>query len=288
MKLKLINILGFIAFLIVLAVVSGAGWYLFNNLSGWNFSDSSGPRQETVGSESFQPPLKEISVKSIAGSIRVDVWENSWAEVEYRKRAISAEAVERLTVRMEQKGDKLEIWTEFSSGPFRSGGSVEYVLRVPGTITRISAKSVSGSIRMGENSSTESMNRISQNLETTSGSIYTAGSSDLSMDSVSGSLKFTSRGERIQAETVSGRITGVVSPGEDNHRIDLGSVSGSVSLDIPDNWGGEVELGSLSGSLKSRLPIILKEQSRTRLEGIIGEGDGSIYIKTTSGSVSVE
>ena len=290
MKLNLLNIALFLAFLIILAITGGAGWYLFGNLSGWNT-----PRgeyhemgQEETGSETFKGNIDSLSVKAVAGSVDVESWDGEGIMVNYRKMGMTREALEKINVRMEQKGTGLDIWTEFPPGPRISSGWVEYDIRIPSGLEKLEAKSVSGSIKIGRQTGISLFEEIDQRLETTSGPIFTAGADDLDISSVSGSLEFTAGGKRIDAETVSGRISGIVTGDSEDQRINAESVSGSLKLDLSEEWTGDIGMKSISGSLRSNLPVVLEKQNRTSLEGRIGQGTGRARLHTTSGSITLE
>ncbi|MBI9101141.1 MAG: DUF4097 family beta strand repeat protein [Spirochaetales bacterium] len=290
MKINLLNIAAFLAFLIVLAMVIGAGWYLFGDFGGWkgtsmNYEEMD---QEVTGTETFNGNIKTLSVRAVAGSIQIETWDGDGIEVNYRKRGLTQAGMDKINVIMQQEGSSLNVWTEFPPVSAGNTGWVEYLIKIPAILEQIDAKSVSGSITIGEDSGANLFDEINQELKTTSGSIFTAGAFTLSISSISGSLRFTAGGDEVEAKTVSGRITGVVSANTNNQTIDCDSISGSINLDIPDNWGGSVKMSSVSGSLKSKLPVILEKQSRNSLEGRLGEGDGNLRMKTTSGSISIE
>ncbi|MCH8216017.1 MAG: DUF4097 family beta strand repeat protein [Planctomycetes bacterium] len=67
---------------------------------------------------------------------------------------------------------------------------------------------------------------------------------------------------------------------------DPSSSSGSVTLTVPSNYSGRVEMSTSSGSVSSDLPITIQgKKSKKRLVGTVGEGSGRITLRTSSGSV---
>lgn len=64
---------------------------------------------------------------------------------------------------------------------------------------------------------------------------------------------------------------------------------GSVDLDLPMNYSGEIALEAKYGSIETDFPVKTKSQgSETYANGKVGSGNGKIEIETTSGNISVK
>ncbi|MFZ2148274.1 MAG: DUF4097 family beta strand repeat-containing protein [Sedimentisphaerales bacterium] len=63
---------------------------------------------------------------------------------------------------------------------------------------------------------------------------------------------------------------------------------GSIDFETPPNFAGQVDLSTSYGSIRTDLPITISgEISKKKLTGTIGQGNGKLYLKTSSGSVKI-
>ncbi len=63
---------------------------------------------------------------------------------------------------------------------------------------------------------------------------------------------------------------------------------GSIDFVTPPDFTGRVELATSYGSIKTDLPITITGQiSKKKLTGTIGQGNGKLYLKTSSGSIRI-
>lgn len=63
---------------------------------------------------------------------------------------------------------------------------------------------------------------------------------------------------------------------------------GSIDFVAPPNFSGEVELGTSYGSVRTDLPItVTGKVSKKNIAGMIGQGGGKLYLKTSSGSIKL-
>ena len=63
---------------------------------------------------------------------------------------------------------------------------------------------------------------------------------------------------------------------------------GSIDFETPPDFTGQVDLATSYGSIRTDLPItITGEISKKKLSGTIGQGNGKLYLKTSSGSVKI-
>jgi DUF4097 and DUF4098 domain-containing protein YvlB len=94
---------------------------------------------------------------------------------------------------------------------------------------------------------------------------------------------------RLTAESASGSVTVEFSPSAPGDvTANIGSISGGVSVVAPRGFAGRVEMSTTSGSVRSDLPIQVQGRMNAKhLSGSIGQGDGSLTLRTTSGSVHV-
>ncbi len=63
---------------------------------------------------------------------------------------------------------------------------------------------------------------------------------------------------------------------------------GSVDFEAPPDFTGQVEMSTSFGSISTELPITISgEISKKKLAGTIGQGNGKLYLKTSSGSIKI-
>ncbi|MEN6338415.1 MAG: DUF4097 family beta strand repeat-containing protein [Phycisphaerales bacterium] len=95
---------------------------------------------------------------------------------------------------------------------------------------------------------------------------------------------------KLDAESASGGVSIEFAPtAPADVTATIGSISGSVNVVAPRNFAGRVELSTTSGSVRLEgLEITVQgRMSNKHLSGTIGSGNGSLSLRTTSGSVHV-
>ena len=164
---------------------------------------------------------------------------------------------------LELKGVSSEFAVAGTSGPLR-------VRVVSGSID---TQSVTGSLDLG----------------TVSGEIDARGvESQIRSESVSGSLRVEGHLASLRAKTVSGEIevTGSLSP---DGSIELASVSGSATLQIPAPTRATIVLKGLSGDVHCDLPVSVDRNHRgpgiREWSGRLNGGGSPIALRTVSGSL---
>jgi hypothetical protein len=126
--------------------------------------------------------------------------------------------------------------------------------------------------------------------KTVSGSIEAVGvSGDLAMHAVSGEISVAgSSADRVQVKTISGAVTCDL----DNpyvRDLNVETVSGSITVRVPEDADLAVSLGAASGGVSSAFPQVptarvMGIQSAT---GRLGDGTGRLRAYAVSGSVSL-
>jgi DUF4097 and DUF4098 domain-containing protein YvlB len=243
------------------------------DFGGGNFRDE--------GEERIETAVTDLEVRTVAGSISISGWSETYALVRWVKTAPSQRSLDNITAAIETRGERLTVKRESLSRMGRRG-SVSFEIFIPSGMQRITAKSVSGSVRL-----TGMPDGIDQDLGTTSGDIETDNAADLEAGSISGSITFSFSGMVLQAKTVSGSIQGEMRDIGSGGSVKINSVSGGVRLAAFQGLDARVKLHSVSGSVVSELPISGTQAKRNRLEGTIGQGSIPLEIGTTSGSIRI-
>lgn len=151
-----------------------------------------------------------------------------------------------------------------------------------GAPRRASVESVSGDVNLTFNSS-------EVEASTVSGDLVIAGrlTGEASVETVSGDLRFDSRGERLRkfsAGSVSGNIAARLALAEAGE-IRMESVSGDLGLDLPKDLSAEVSGESFSGDLSAPGAKIQREDfgPGSSFHQRYGDGRGEIRLETFSG-----
>ena len=151
-----------------------------------------------------------------------------------------------------------------------------------GAPRRASVESVSGDVNLTFNSS-------EVEASTVSGDLVVAGrlTGKASVETVSGDLRFDSRGERLRkfsAGSVSGNIAARLALAEAGE-IRMESVSGDLGLDLPKDLSAEVTGESFSGDLSAPRAKIQREDfgPGSSFHQRYGDGKGEIRLETFSG-----
>jgi hypothetical protein len=225
-------------------------------------------------------------------------------------------------VRIRGSGSGLEAWADLVV-EVPAGRTVAAYLGVGG----MEAAGLNGDIRLdtGSGSVTASDITGSLDVDTGSGAITVSGvSGDLSVDTGSGRVEVSDvAGDDVQLDTGSGRVrvagvdasrfavdtgsgsvtleaisspTVLVDTGSgsveidlliDVAQLDIDTGSGSVTVRAPDDLGAMVEIDTGSGGIDLDFPLEVTSVRRDRVQGRLGDGEGTIRIDTGSGSIRI-
>jgi len=129
-------------------------------------------------------------------------------------------------------------------------------------------------------------------LHSSSGGIYVTEASADTADISTSYGRITCRGlttADLTAKSGSGNIEIACSdraPAEINANVITSY--GSIDFETPPEFTGQVDLATSYGSIRTDLPITISgEISKKKLTGTIGQGNGKLYLKTSSGSVKI-
>lgn len=119
-------------------------------------------------------------------------------------------------------------------------------------------------------------------LESTSGNItaQTCSAKSLATEEVSGSLDVEGEFAKVSCDTVSGNTK--VSPGSNILKIDIKSVSGEITVELPENNGFTAKYDSVSGEFTCGFPVLTGKDSVT-----YGNGNADFRLETVSGDIEI-
>jgi DUF4097 and DUF4098 domain-containing protein YvlB len=245
-----------------------------------------------------------ISVRAVVGTVRVRGSDGKKARLKAVVRGPDRDQVE---IRIDATKDRLDIEERYADGRGRNVDvEVSIDLELPRALKSLKLAGVSGRLEA------EDLKAPEFRLTNVSGDVRLArAAGDITLSTVSGDLRleeasgkkvslsatsgdFTARGsfETIELSTVSGDGTlELTPPKEGSWRLDASTISGDLSIRLPDTAGARVTATTLSGDLKCA--FALKDEKRERdgarkLTGTFGDGTGSIAAKSISGSVAIE
>lgn len=267
------------------------------NEFGWDWVGSTFNESDySVGEADIYDDVKMIDINWISGSVRVEVFDGD--NIEIREEGYKNESQKlryrvsngKLTVQF----SKTRVW--FLS---YSNLSKDLVVRLPrdtaGNLKALDIESVSanvyaGALQVGElevesvsgSIELEDISADTAKLESVSGKIVTSGLTTESLDTnnVSGKTEIYGNIGRLDAETVSGNISLSTETAPD--KADLSSVSGSITLYLPEDCGFTAKLESVSGKVSSDFAMTSEGKKYT-----FGDGRCKISAETVSGGLNI-
>ena len=119
-------------------------------------------------------------------------------------------------------------------------------------------------------------------LDTTSGDVVTQNTNaeTVEVDNVSGSIRLSGTFDRINVSTVSGDAS--LDCAFVPSKIEVGGVSGNISISLPETAGFTANLDTVSGSINCEFPGTLGEDRIT-----VGDGSLNIRCNTVSGNLMI-
>lgn len=222
----------------------------------------------------------EFILDNVNGGIEIEGWDKNEIDVyaEIKIKAPSKSKAEKLLRKLEFKVDAEEDRVEiYAKRPrIRQVGFLSSIFGDKSTITiRYTVKVPS---------------RTSLDIENTNGGI---GVDDVEgafdFRTVNGGIEIRSfRGEG-EAKTVNGAIHCSIEMLPTDGDLRLQTVNGGIDLRLPEGAGGSLEAKTVNGRID--LDIDLRETiriKRSSVRGVIGDGDGAVFLKTVNGGISIE
>jgi Putative adhesin len=125
---------------------------------------------------------------------------------------------------------------------------------------------------------------------TVTGRVVATGlTADVKASSVSGSVRVSTTG-LVQASTVSGSIDVAMGRTDWTDRLVFSSVSGDITLQMPENLNTDVEVSTVSGTLESDWPMSTTRRrfGPRNMHGRIGSGGRELKLSTVSGTIELK
>ena len=253
-----------------------------------------------------------IELSNVAGKVTVRGWDRNDVQ-------LTGTLSDGLQLRQEKSANRVRWEIEY---PRRgNNGGATLTLNVPRSVElllstvsadqdisgvdvrRLQADTISGNLAAAGRSGDSVLNTVSGNVtarlqtprldvNTVSGRIEAGGgvSGEIGAQTVSGRVGVDAgRIQRLVVETVSGGIDLSATALAPGGRINVESVSASVSLRLPRTVSAQLSVNSFSGSINSDAGKVERPRygPGSSLDARLGSGDGDISVQSHSGSVQV-
>lgn len=222
--------------------------------------------------------VDSLSIEWVAGSITVEPADTDTITFQ-ETGATSAET----QMVWEQSGSKLTIrfsqgdWNAFHFG-FNADLSKDLVVQVPRkwNCRELNIDSVSARVRVLD----LTLDEIELNNVSGVCTFENCGVGDISLDTVSGDIRFTGTLNTLECDAVSANCT--VNVTNVPKRIDMDGVSGDLDITVPEDCGFTVSLDTASGDFSSDFATTIQNGNY-----VYGDGDCRINISGVSGDVTI-
>lgn len=210
-----------------------------------------------------------FSLDNVNGAVEITSWSESVIKVEATISADHQDALDRVNIKMQQKGQKVSVETDYEENSRwgnNQSAQVTYRVWLPSDTNLSKIESVNGRLTI-ENITGE------VNAQVVNGSIKAKGlTSNSKISSVNGSIK-------VYYQAVSDNLK----------NIDIETVNGSIKLYLPNSINANLDLETMHGSIKTDFGLSAQKNTFTgnSLRGNIGSGDVGINMESVNGSIKV-
>jgi len=211
-----------------------------------------------------------FSLSNVNGSVVVTGGGGDSVEIIAIKKADNQEDLDKIEIEISHSSDEIVVETElgesnrwFSRG--NNSGSVKYEVIVPVSTRLDSVETVNGNV----------------NISGVSGKVVA--------ESVNGDLEVSDLAGDVGLSTVNGSIEAEFSRLEDQQRVNVETVNGRVSIDLPENADADISADTLNGGINASDFGLKTEKGfvGSDLNGKIGNGGARLNIDTVNGSIKI-
>lgn len=219
---------------------------------------------------------KAIQIKGVYGEIHAETSAGNQVEVVAYKRGGDGNA-SQVRIEFVEHSDGVTIcaiYPQKSSAPakcepgdgwlksYKNNTKVDFTVRVPAGI-RFVSRIVNGDV------TANSLN------------------SDIEAYTINGDVR-VSTAEKVQASTINGNITASMGSASWADPLSFETINGSITLELPPTANADVNVNTVNGRISSQLPLTIRGSlSKTRLDGVIGNGGSMLKLSTINGSVTL-
>lgn len=254
--------------------------YMINFRDRNNFEGNSIDEVRTFGIDQ----LKEVYIHTVSSDVSVFPTDEEDIKIHFYGRSAlkSEKALPKLITNL--KGNKLKIEIEYPKVLF-SWAAADVLLDI--YIPRDYRDNVIIDVVSAE---VDISNLDIDNFQckTVSGDlkIKSLDSDNLTLKTVSGDVNIMNFTGNLKADLVSGDID--VGYKFFDNNVDIKTISGKVTIDLPQNAEFYLKTNTVSGEVVAKFPItMISFNKMNQLEGTVGTGDNSIIIDTVSGDIYI-
>ncbi len=222
-----------------------------------------------------------VSIKSINGSINVDVWEKdsvrveALIEVKSRSSRDAKEFLDQVEIVVNRMGRNLEIEPDYPK--VRGGNSIlDWIFgrRRPNVTIRFNVLVP---------------RKVNLDLKSVNGRVV--------VDGVEGDQKFKTTNGVIDAENLKGSVYARTTNGgirvemvgfNRGAQVSISTTNGGIKLSLPDKIQADVEASTVNGGISTDFPLQVKGKFNSkRINGSINGGGSLIKLRTVNGSIKI-
>ncbi len=221
----------------------------------------------------FSYPLTadgRLSLENINGDVTIEAWDQNEVSIKAVKRGRSQEALDNATIDIDVRADRIHIETRYDQddrgwSSKRDSASVDYTIFVPRTAELDEIELVNGSL----------------DLEGVAGDVHAS--------LVNGRVNASSLTGNVEISTVNGQLEIELAALDSDRSIDLNSVNGSLTLEIPSGVNADVEASTVHGNIRNDFGLSVDSSGfvGSELRGAIGSGGARVELSNVNGSISI-
>ena len=262
--------------------VGGGGWiHITSPFDGWVNAEClklNGVNQTGSVGSADPAAIREIKIEWISGSVTVepgDVQEITFLE--------SGNGTDKYEMVWKQSGDELVI--QYSKDSSTAGFGLHFGDGSKDLTVTIPRNWVCNSLELETASADLTVRDViirEMEIDSASGTakFENCTVSSLDVDTASGDVTFTGSLNELDFEAASASFTGVLENVPDQVKMD--SMSGGLTLTLPEDAGFTVSLDAMSSDFSSDFPTVKKNKSY-----VCGDGHCKIDVSTMSGDVAI-
>jgi DUF4097 and DUF4098 domain-containing protein YvlB len=271
-------------------ILAGAVLTSGNNIPNFEYQSTSANTPEVVKNvvsdvtEDFEKtypfnPDGKIAVSNLNGSIYIEAWDRPEIQLIAQKVADSKERLSEVQIDIEDSTSNFRVKTDYKAWKDRTGNIyksdskyknygklyVTFRLKVPRTAFLDTIETVNGSVEVSNMTN------------------YTE------ITAVNGAVKASNLRGTAKLSTVNGTVYADFDDLNDSSSISLGTVNGSVKLNIPSTANATVKANTVNGSISNQfnLPVRKGKYVGRDLYGRIGNGNVKIKLSSVNGGLSI-
>jgi hypothetical protein len=268
--------------------LSGVGWPRYVEREEKRFSVSGKP---------------DLSVSTFDGSVQIRPWDRPEVLVEVEKRAVDKEAAATIEVHAEQNGNRIRVDVRTGSSlGWNASRSANLIVSVPASADvqaasgdgALSIERITGKIdlRSGDGSIHGSGLAGDLHARTGDGSINLDGvSGAVDLETGDGSVAVVGTLTRVHARSGDGSVSVRAAAGSTTgDDWDINTGDGSVSLDLPEAFGAELDAHTGDGHIQLRditVSNVSGEIGKDSVRGRLGPGGHALRVRTGDGSITL-